>query len=452
MPENNMTPIEKTKVNMLEPCQEDTITPDIKISLTGIETREAYCEKLRSTLCDLYEVAGRGYTPQKAQAQLLLQENGLGDQETWVVPANDRKSATNIITQLLKRGRRNIWISTIIANDQADPNAPSDRDHPREHAHLFRGFNRAGINSTDELNWQWEIGEPDPTQEDSIRNIQEYLDIHPELCLKLFPQDNKNLSVGRLIVAKDGITAQFQRQGHNARESDSGKGIITVMIKRCPGNPKKYVVFTDPEDIDYLYTLYNSRQKLNLLEEKARKSLSNLSILNPEFMVEGLSDPQNSQIEYFTDCIWGTTPNGKSLAYSPSRSILDGIPNMFILPPSMVFLLKWPNIDIDPVNTSRIVREALDGNPPNHTYDSFLEHQGLLLLAAGDIASAKRILALAQTAKQRSYFIHGSRPNFKDPIIIENELNSILEQSNYGGLFDLLQNNRNLPTLSSPQY
>lgn len=375
--------------------------------LSGHEPRLEYVAWARQVLEEHYAHYGITHLPQKAEAQLILQQESLGDPDTWMIPAYDLESITNVIKALLNQGRRNIWIGTVIGNDFADPNAPPNR----ESANLYRGPNDKGINSIDDFYHQFSGGGKNGS-------IADYAKKHPELVLKIFPQDGRTLTVGRLIAAKDGLTIQLKYTGHLARESESGNGLYTFIIRHSPTYQEEMVVFCEPTDLPYLQAIINNATDFGLLEVAMSHNLPQLTLLNPEFMMRNLHEPKSAQLAFFTDCIWALTPpNNNGRQYKPIAQIITSIPQMHVLPPWAQFIERWPNFESDTTTFAMLIREAYSGNRPHVSYSSYLEEiLHLLLINGTNPQEAAFLTAFTRTSKQGSYFLPGSRPQWQDQI------------------------------------
>lgn len=401
-----------------------------------------YYNWLNDRLCTFYQSVDQSPTPQKAQAQILLQREMLGDPNTWVYPANDFETIKLIVGTLLK-SHTNIWISSIIGNDQADPNAPTDRDHPREHAKLFRGPNDQGIKTLNDLTWQWYTGAEG-------NNIAVYYQKHPELVLKIFPQDDKNLSVGRLIAAKDGLTIQLKKTGHDARDTESGKKVHTYFIRHSPADHSQMLLFCTKPDLPYIQSIVNNSTEFALLEYATNQSLPNLTLLNPEFMIKNLHTPSKAKLAFFTDCIWSTTKETNGRQYQAIKTVIDAIPQMPVLSPTMMFYLN-PNEEA----ITTIIHEASYGNPPHRSYTHVLEHYASLLSIIPDIDSGllKILNGLLSTAMHNNpwktdhqqfdtWFAPGSKPRPKDVVEFDHYIKT------YESHFPTVQELLNNPTLT----
>lgn len=238
------------------------------------------------------------YVSQKLQAQNILQTAGIGEYNTFLVQATDIAGADYVVDGFLDAGRTPVWIGTCINNDHADQQRTSQKSifvPSREQAKFWRGIHTRE---------NWEKLKP---------IIQKYSKQHDELILKIFPQDG-NYSIGRLLTLNDdGMIIQVRLKQMNGRDDQKIKNKqVNIIIKLNDDTKKISVSSNDPEEAKFLLEILAKDKSLRYFQQlqqtTERLSPSNLSLLNPEFML----DTTKHSIAFFTDIIFGTGPKAKT--------------------------------------------------------------------------------------------------------------------------------------------
>jgi hypothetical protein len=187
------------------------------------------------------------------------------------------------------------------------------------------------------------------------------------------------------------------------------------------------LLFCTKPDLPYIQAIINNSAEFTLLEYATNRNLPNLTLLNPEFMIKNLHKPTQAKIAFFTDCIWSTTKETNGRQYQEIETIIDSIPQMPVLPPTMMFYLN-PNEEA----ITTIIHEASYGNPPNQTDARVLEHYvellsiipdtnpGLLKILNGLLSTAMHNNPWKTDHRQfDTWFASGSRPRPKDVVELD---------------------------------
>jgi hypothetical protein len=372
---------------------------DLSFDFTSRDSYSYYLDQL------LNQRLQAGLPPsQKAVAQWLLNRFELNEPETKIIDSYNIELLTTYVDYLLNKcGRKEIWISSCIITDHSDVLG----DH-KEKAKLFRN-----ICSLADL-------------EKRLHEIRMHVVTHPEILFKVFPQDNKKLSIGRLLLGPDGLSAAVRLNSHTPRGEDVDKDTdLRVFIR--PGI--KPTIFAS-EGGERLLDLFSGQAAyLEKLDQAIRLLHSNSPSLvyNPEFML----NTGTNQIQFFTDLIWGNlhAPNkGKSSSFIPSiqkmLSNLDGAP-----------ILSMSDRSIDPQqiheNTHAILVEAMNGHPMLTEIKLLIEtltRQGIPLpyaiyrlsaLAASEVTPLKNVPLAKKTTEGTSgmrlnHIMLSEKPTSKD--------------------------------------